>query len=61
MQWRTAGCTLDEGLDLLLLLLGDRLLDQVDLVLQDDDMLEAHDLDGGEVLRRLRLRARLGK
>ena len=27
--------------------------------LQDDDVLELHDLDGGEVLRRSRLRARL--
>ena len=36
-----------------------RLLDQVDLVLQDDDVLQLHDLDGGQVLARLRLRARL--
>ena len=32
---------------------------RTDLVLQDDDVLEAHDLDRREVLRRLRLRAGL--
>lgn len=41
--------------DLLVLLLGLSLLHQVDLVLQNDDMFELHDLDGGEVLARLRL------
>jgi len=35
------------------------LLHEVDLVLQDDDVLEAHDLYGCQVLRRLRLRAAL--
>ena len=33
--------------------------DQVDLVLQDDDVLQAHDLHGCQVLGRLRLGARL--
>lgn len=34
-------------------------LHEVHLVLEDQDVLEAHDLDRREVLRRLRLRARL--
>ena len=34
------------------------LLDQVDLVLEDDDVFELHDLDGGQVFASLRLRAR---
>mmetsp|Transcript_11967 Transcript_11967/g.26986 ORF Transcript_11967/g.26986 Transcript_11967/m.26986 type:complete len:692 (+) Transcript_11967:117-2192(+) len=44
-----------------LLLLGQRRigLDEIDLVLQDQDFLEPHDLDGGKVLRGLRLRAGL--
>lgn len=33
--------------------------DNVNLVLQDDDLVEVHDLDGSEMLRRLRLRAGL--
>lgn len=41
---------LDERLDVLMLLQRRRLLHQVDLVLQDDDVLQLHDLDGGEVL-----------
>ena len=45
--------------NLLLLLLGLALLDQIDLVLQDEDVLQLHDLDGGQVLGGLRLRARL--
>ena len=32
---------------------------EIDLVLEDEDVLELHDLDGGQVLRRLGLRARL--
>lgn len=32
---------------------------EIDLVLEDEDVLELHDLDGGQMLRRLRLRARL--
>eukprot|EP00053_Salpingoeca_punica_P000980 m.31340 g.31340 ORF g.31340 m.31340 type:complete len:328 (+) comp10710_c0_seq1:216-1199(+) len=36
--------------DLVVLLLGLRLLDEVDFVLQDEDVLELHDLDGGQVL-----------
>ena len=35
------------------------LLDKVDFVLKDDDVFELHDLDGGKMLRCLRLRARL--
>jgi hypothetical protein len=34
-----------------------RLLDQVNLVLEDDDVLELHDLNGGEMFRGLRLGA----
>ena len=45
--------------NLLLLLLGLSLLDEIDLVLQDEDVLQLHDLDGGQVLGGLRLRARL--
>ena len=44
---------------LLVLLLGLLLLDQVDLVLQNEDVTQLHDLDGRQVLRRLRLRTRL--
>ena len=33
--------------------------DNINLVLQDDDLVEVHDLDGSEMLRRLRLRAGL--
>ena len=47
----------DKGQDLLVLRRGLLLLDQVDLVLQDDDVLQLHDLHRGQVLRRLRLRA----
>ena len=36
-----------------------RVLDEVDLVLQDEDVLQLHDFDGSQVLGRLRLRARL--
>eukprot|EP00964_Phaeocystis_antarctica_P143977 scaffold109653_cov78-Phaeocystis_antarctica.AAC.2 len=39
---------LDERLDVLMLLQRRRLLHQVDLVLQDDDVLQLHDLDSGE-------------
>lgn len=51
--------TLHEGQDLLVLLLSLALLHQVDLVLQDQDMLQLHDLYGSQMLRRLRLRTRL--
>lgn len=50
---------LDKLEDLLVVLVGLLLADEVDLVLQDEDVLELHDLDRGEVLRRLRLGARL--
>jgi hypothetical protein len=46
--WRGAGLarrTLDEGGDALLVVERARLLDEVDLVLEDDDVLELHDLD----------------
>lgn len=45
--------------DLLVLLLCLRLLHQIYLVLKDDDVLELHNLHGSEMLRGLRLRARL--
>lgn len=51
--------TLHEGEDLLVLLFGLTLLHQVDLVLQDEDVLQLHDLYGCQVLRRLGLRTRL--
>mmetsp|Transcript_22956 Transcript_22956/g.45883 ORF Transcript_22956/g.45883 Transcript_22956/m.45883 type:complete len:244 (+) Transcript_22956:1007-1738(+) len=47
----------DELPDLFLLREGRVHLDQVDLILQDDDVLQAHDFDGGEVFGRLGLRA----
>ena len=49
--------TLYEGQDLLILLFGLALLHQVDLVLQDEDVLQLHDLYGCQVLRCLGLRA----
>jgi hypothetical protein len=55
----TATLTLHERGDTLLMLERTRLLDQIDLILEDDDVLELHDLDRGQVLGRLRLRARL--
>jgi hypothetical protein len=51
--------TLDERGDALLVLQRLRLLYEIDLVLEDDDVFELHDLDGCEMLRRLRLGARL--
>lgn len=51
--------TLHEGEDLLVLLFGLTLLHQVNLVLQDEDVLQLHDLYGCQVLRRLGLRTRL--
>lgn len=51
--------TLHKGQDLLILLFGLTLLHQVDFVLQDEDVLELHDLDGCQVLRCLGLRTRL--
>lgn len=51
--------SLDELEDLLVVFVGLLFADQVDLVLEDEDVLELHDLDRGEVLGRLRLRARL--
>ena len=49
----------DELADLLVLRARLVRLHEVHLVLEDQDVLEAHDLDRREVLRRLRLRARL--
>jgi hypothetical protein len=53
--------TLNELLDILVLLDARVLIfdDNVNLILQDDDLVEVHDLDGGKMLRRLRLRAGL--
>lgn len=42
--------TLHEGEDLLVLLFGLTLLHQVNLVLQDEDVLQLHDLYGCQVL-----------
>lgn len=49
----------DEFPNLLVLLNGLVLLDEVHFVLENDDVPEAHDLHRGQVLRRLRLRAGL--
>jgi hypothetical protein len=51
--------TVDKLADLGHLLAGGLLADEVDLVLEDDDVLLTHELERGQVLRRLRLRARL--
>ena len=51
--------TLNEFDDLLVLFAGLRLFDKIDFVLQNDDLLELHDFNGGKVLRGLWLRARL--
>ena len=48
--------TLDELGDSLLLLQSLGLSDEIDLVLQDQDIPQLHDLDGGQMFRRLRLR-----
>ena len=50
---------MDKRLDLSELFLGLSLCRQVDLVLQDQDVLQLHNLDGGQMLRRLGLGARL--
>lgn len=47
----------DEVFDRLIVLLRALGAHQVDLVLKDDDVVEFHDLDGGQVFGRLRLRA----
>jgi hypothetical protein len=44
--------------DAFLMFEGLRLFDQVDLVLENDDVLEFHDLHGGQMLRCLGLRTR---
>ena len=49
--------TFNEGENALVVLECLLLLDQVDLVLEDDNVLELHDLDGGQVFACLRLRA----
>ena len=49
--------SLDELEDLLVVFVGLLFADQIDLVLEDEDVLEFHNLDRGEVLGRLRLRA----
>lgn len=48
--------TLYEGEDLLILLFGLTLLHEVDLILQDEDVLQLHDLYGSQMLGCLRLR-----
>ena len=53
------GRTLDKVHDTLMVLQRLRLLDQIDLVLEDDEVLKLHDLDGGQVLGCLRLWTRL--
>src|SRR6266403_5819138 len=50
--------TFDKRRNAFLMFEGLRLFDQVDLVLEDDEMLEFHDLHGGQVLRCLGLRTR---
>ena len=50
---------LDKLEDLLVLLLGRLLLDQVDLVLEDENVFQLHDLDGCKMLGGLRLGKRL--
>src|SRR6267154_45890 len=44
--------------DAFLMFKGLRLFDQVDLILENDDVLEFHDLHGCQMLRRLGLRTR---
>lgn len=58
---RRAFChsSLHELDNLLVLLLGLTFLHQVDLILQDEDVFQLHDLDGGEMLTSLWLGARL--
>jgi hypothetical protein len=51
--------TLNEFENLIVLFEGLCLLDKINLVLEDDDVLELHDLNGSQVLARLWLRARL--
>ena len=50
--------TFYERCDAFLMFKGLRLFDQVDLILENDDVLEFHDLHGGQMLRRLGLRTR---
>lgn len=47
----------DELEDRLIVLLSDLFSHQIDLVLQDDDVLQLHDLNGGQMLGCLGLRA----
>jgi len=51
--------TLDKLEDLLVLVFGLGVSDEVDLVLEDDDVFELHDLNGRQMLRRLGLWTRL--
>lgn len=51
--------TLDKVDNALPVLLSSLLTDEVDLVLEDNNVLKLHDLDGSQVLRGLGLRARL--
>jgi hypothetical protein len=54
---RCMGRTANKGQNLLVLLLRLRLLHKVNLVLEDDYVLQLHNLNGSKVLRGLRLRA----
>lgn len=58
MAWiKNVKHTLHECQNALVVLESLLLLDEIHLVLEDDDVLELHDLDGGQVLRCLGLRA----
>jgi hypothetical protein len=50
--------TFDKRRDAFLMFQGLRFFDQVDLILENDEMLEFHDLHGRQVLRCLGLRTR---
>ena len=57
--WREVLPTLDESSNAFLVLECLLLLDQIDLVLENDKVLELHDLHGSQMLGGLWLRARL--
>lgn len=54
---RVGNGSLDELQDALVMFLCGRLLDQIDLVLQDDDVLQLHNLNSGQMFTGLGLRA----
>lgn len=51
-------CASDELENRLVVLLGSLFSHKIDLVLENDDLVQLHNLDGGQMLRGLRLRAR---